>query len=315
MLDERIQHLTIYPSFNRSGGLHLVFYPASSFIMNKSFVLVLVLALATVGGLYSLPKSVVPDDKRGNAKATAGVTTETPQGQTAKAAQNASATQHVQTLSGEDKERVEALRGKFDRTTGAEKAVLAGQLSDLLTTLSRYDSAAYYAEQAALLEPGPERWLKAGDRYYQAFTFAIDEAKGAQLGEKTRAFYQKVLDQNPDLLSAKTNLAMTYMATATPMKGIALLREVLEQDPDNEPALFNLGLLSMRSNQYAKAAERFERILRSHPNNARAQFYLGISYAELGRKDDARKWLQSVKKLETDPTVQAGVDEYLKKLE
>lgn len=284
--------------------------------MNKSFVIVLVLAVATVGGLYSLPKSVVPDDKRGNAAATSGVTTtETPQGQNAKAAPSASATQHVQAFSGEDKERVEALHGKFDRATGMEKAALATQLSDLLATLSRYDSAAYYAEQAALLEPGLERWLKAGDRYYQAFTFAIDEAKGARLGEKTRAFYQKVLDQNPDLLSAKTNLAMTYMATATPMKGIALLREVLEQDPDNEPALFNLGLLSMRSNQYAKAAERFERILRSHPDNARAQFYLGISYAELGRKDDARKWLQSVKKLETDPTVQAGVDEYLKKLE
>lgn len=284
--------------------------------MNKSFVIVLVLALATVGGLYSLPKSVVPDDKRGNAATTSGVTTtEAPQRQNAKAAPDARASQHVQALSGEAKERVDALHGQFDRATGAEKAALATQLSDLLTTLSRYDSAAYYAEQAALLEPGPERWLKAGDRYYQAFTFAIDEAKGARLGEKTRAFYQKVLDQNPDLLSAKTNLAMTYMATATPMKGIALLREVLEQDPDNEPALFNLGLLSMRSNQYAKAAERFERILRSHPDNARAQFYLGISYAELGRKDDARKWLRSVKKLEKDPTVQAGVDEYLKKLE
>lgn len=284
--------------------------------MNKSFVIVLVLALATVGGLYSLPKSVVPDDKRGNAAATSGVTaTETPQGQNAKAAPAASTNQHVQALSGEDKERVETLRGQFDRAAGAEKAALANQLSDLLATLSRYDSAAHYAEQAALLAPGQERWLKAGDRYYQAFTFAIDEAKSGQLGEKTRAFYQKVLDQNPDVLSAKTNLAMTYMATATPMKGIALLREVLDQDPDNEPALFNLGLLSMRSNQYAKAAERFERILRSHPDNARAQFYLGISYAELGRKDDARKWLQSVKKLETDPTVQAGVDEYLKKLE
>ncbi len=288
--------------------------------MNKSFVIVLVTALVAVGALYSLPQSVVPDDKRSNAAATSGATvTEQPEGQPegqpAKATPKTAPSQHVQVLSGEDQQRLDALRGKFDRAAGTEKASLAGQLSALLTTLSRYDSAAYYAEQAALLEPTPEHWLQAGDRYYQAFTFAIDEAKGAQLGEKTRAFYGKVLEQNPDLPTVKTNLAMTYMATATPMKGIALLREVLDADPDNEGALFNLGLLSMRSNQYAKAAERFERILRSHPQNARAQFYLGISYAELGRKDDARRWLTSVKKLEKDPTVQAGVDEYLKKLE
>jgi tetratricopeptide (TPR) repeat protein len=284
--------------------------------MNKSFVLVLVIALAAVGALYSLPQSVVPDEKRSNAAATSGVTTtEEPTAGSAKAPPKPEGQTHVQVLSGEDQQRLDALRGKFDRASGADKAALAGQLSDFLVGVSRYDSAAYYAGEAARLEPTPERFLRAGDRYYQVFTFAIDEAKGAELGEKTRAFYGKVLEQNPELLSAKTNLAMTYMATATPMKGIALLREVLEADPDNEPALFNLGLLSMRSNQYARAAERFERILRNHPQNARAQFYLGISYAELGRKDEARRWLQSVKKLEKDPTVQAGVDEYLKKLE
>ncbi|MBC7892014.1 MAG: tetratricopeptide repeat protein [Sphingobacteriaceae bacterium] len=284
--------------------------------MKKSFVLVVALALAMVGALYSLPQSVVSDEKRRNAAATSGVTvTDEPEGQSAKAAPKADKTSHVEVLSGEDQQRLDALRAKFDRTSGLEKVGFAEQLSDLLVTLSRYDSAAVYAERAAVLEPGLPRWLKAGDRYYQAFTFAIDEQKGSKLGEKTREFYGKVLAENPDLLTAKTNLAMTYMATPTPMQGISLLREVLEIDPDNEGALFNLGLLSMRSNQYAKAAERFERILRSHPQNARAQFYLGISYAELGRKEEAKRWLLSVKKLEKDPTVQAGVDEYLKKLE
>ncbi len=283
--------------------------------MKKSFVIVVALALATVGALYSLPQSVVSDEKRKNAAATSGVTvTDEPEGQSAKAAPKAGKASHVEVLSGEDQQRLDALRAKFDRAAGAEKASFAEGLSDLLVTLSRYDSAAFYAEKAAVLEPGLPRWLKAGDRYYQAFTFAIDEQKGSKLGEKTREFYGKVLAENPDLLTAKTNLAMTYMATPTPMQGIALLREVLELDPDNEGALFNLGLLSMRSNQYAKAAERFERILRSHPQNARAQFYLGISYAELGRKEEAKRWLLSVKKLEKDPTVQAGVDEYLKKL-
>ncbi|MCY7352826.1 MAG: tetratricopeptide repeat protein [Cytophagaceae bacterium] len=280
--------------------------------MKKSFVIVVVLALASVGALYSLPKGLVQnDDKRKLA------TNQPPKrgSETPAQAQAAASKMHANALPAADQQAVNRLQGQFGSATGAEKIALADQLSEKLASLNRFDSAAYYAEQAALLDPSAERWLKTADQYYQAFTFAIDEAKGVKLAEKTREYYQKVLKQNPNLLTAKTNLAMTYMASETPMQGIALLREVLEQDPDNEGALFNLGMLSMRSNQYAKAVERFERILRNDANNARAQFYLGISYAELGRKVEARRWLESVRKLEKDPTIQAGVDEYLKKLE
>ena len=123
-----------------------------------------------------------------------------------------------------------------------------------------------------------------------------------------------MIDANPGVLEAKTKMAMTYVATPNPMQGIRLLREVLAEDPKNELALFNLGLLSMRSNQYDKAIERFKQIIEANPDNMQAQYYLGVSYAESGKKEEAKKILNLVKQREPDPAVQASVDEYLQKL-
>ena len=135
----------------------------------------------------------------------------------------------------------------------------------MLQNVTRYDSAAYYAEQLAVIQPDEKNLLRAADAYYEAYTFSVDEQKTTILGEKTRSLYNKALEKNSNLLAAKANLAMTYVNTDTPMKGISLLREVIAQDPTNEPALFNLGLLSMRSNQYAKAVDRFRQILVNKP--------------------------------------------------
>ncbi|MEZ4902725.1 MAG: hypothetical protein R2822_13715 [Spirosomataceae bacterium] len=114
------------------------------------------------------------------------------------------------------------------------------QLSDFYADVRKFDSAAKYAEKVALLEPSEQNLLRAGDRYYDAFGFAAESKKSVTLGAKTREWYQKALDKNPNLLNAKANLAMTYVSTETPMQGIMLLREVLANDPTNEVALFNL---------------------------------------------------------------------------
>jgi tetratricopeptide (TPR) repeat protein len=280
--------------------------------MNKSLLLVVVIALASVGGLYSLPKVVVQDDKRAGAttQATSETTTETPATPPA-----GTAPTHENRLTAEQRQRIGQLRRAFETAPdAASKQQQAEALSAAWAQATQFDSAAYYAEELVRLAPTLPNYLRAADRYYEAFTFAIDEQKSKALGEKTRQYYQKALDENPNLLQAKSNLAMTYLSTSTPMQGIAMLREVLEQDPDFEPALFNLGILSMRSNQYQKAAERFERILRTNPGSSRSMFYLGISYAELGQKQKAIDLLERVRQTEKDPTIQAGVNEYLEKL-
>lgn len=278
--------------------------------MKKSLLLVVLIAVTSIGVLYSLPKVVVQDDKRSGTDKPETASSNAPTKSSTPAAES-----HETRLTAEQRQQIDRLRQAYLTATGTdEKLKQAEALSGAWAQATQFDSAAYYAEAIVKLQPTLPNYLRAADRYYEAFTFAVDETKSKALGERTRELYQKALDINPTLLQAKSNLAMTYLSTATPMQGISLLREVIEQDPDFEPALFNLGILSMRSNQYQKAAERFERILRNNPGSTRTMFYLGISYAELGQKQKAIDLLKTVRQKEKDPTIQAGVDEYLEKL-
>lgn len=284
--------------------------------MNKSTLLVLILATGLTAGLYSLPTVVVQNKNT----QLGGRSTDTPVKDSLSVVANTgtkdqtSVEQHAAPVTPEQAKRRETLYGQFTSAAGTGKVKAANQLITFFRSVSKFDSAAYYADIVAQLEPTEENYLRAGDQYYEAFGFAVDEKKAALLGQKTRDTYQKALDQNPNLLAAKANMAMTYVSTATPMQGIMMLREVLQQEPTNELALFNLGLLSMRSGQYTKAVDRFRQILVNNPANRKAMFYLGVSLAEAGQKDEARKALAQVKAQEKDPQILAAVREYEQQL-
>ncbi len=278
--------------------------------MKKTLVLVSVFAIVMVGTLYSLPKVVVNTKEQGVVSEQRG-----EQGASNEETAPAPADSHSSaTLTPAQQKDIDLLRNTYTQASSTEKPAAALRLSEAFGKYQKFDSSAYYAGQAALLSPSIENNLRAGDTYYQAYGFAVDEGKAKTLGEQTRSFYQKALDQNPGLLSAKANMAMTYVNTPSPMQGILLLREVLDADPTNELALFNLGILSMRSNQYTKAVERFQQILQSHPSNTKAQFYLGVSLVELGRNDEAAKVLAEVKQKETDPVIQQAIGELEKRI-
>ena len=273
--------------------------------MKKSIFLSCVLAVALVGTLFSLPKVVVNTkgkevgNERSQSQAAATV-----------AAPDSSVQSHDKaTISPDQQKIVDQLRSGFEQAGDKDKAAAGLKLSDKFAQLQKFDSAAFYAEKAALLSPSIENLVRTGDRYYEAYGFAIDDQKAKNLGTKTREYYQKALDQNPGLLAAKANMAMTYVNTENPMQGILMLREVIDTDPTNELALFNLGILSMRSNQYSKAADRFRQILTNNPANTKAKFYLGLTLVELGDKEQARKVLSEVKKEEKDPVIQQAIGE------
>ncbi|MCF0053035.1 tetratricopeptide repeat protein [Dyadobacter sp. LJ53] len=273
--------------------------------MKKSILLSCVLAVALVGTLFSLPKVVVNTKGKevGKERSQSGAAATV-------AAPDSSVQSHDKaTISPDQQKIVDQLRGGFEQAGDKDKAAAGLKLSDKFAQLQKFDSAAFYAEKAALLSPSIENLVRTGDRYYEAYGFAIDDQKAKNLGAKTREYYQKALDQNPGLLAAKANMAMTYVNTENPMQGILMLREVIDTDPTNELALFNLGILSMRSNQYSKAADRFRQILTNNPANTKAKFYLGLTLVELGNKEEARKVLSEVKKEEKDPVIQQAIGE------
>jgi len=283
--------------------------------MKKSIILSCVLALALVGTLYSLPKVVV-NTKAKEADAGKSEVAATPGASAAAPASETPSNMHDgATLSPEQQKQVDQQRSGFSQASGKEKIAAGLKLSDTFAKLQKFDSAAHYAELVAQLSPSVENITKAGDRYYEAYGFAVDDAKAKNLGNKTREFYGKAIEKNPGLLAAKANMAMTYVNTENPMQGILMLREVLDTDPTNELALFNLGILSMRSNQYAKASDRFKQILTNNPNNTKAKFYLGLTLVELGNKEEARKILAEVKKEEKDPVIQQAIVELQERLD
>nr|WP_295927305.1 tetratricopeptide repeat protein [uncultured Dyadobacter sp.] len=275
--------------------------------MKKSILLSCVFAVALVGTLFSLPKVVV--NNKGKEMEKGGSQSAAAAPATASAPESSSKSHDGAVLSPDQQKMIDQLRNGFNQAGEKEKVNAGIKLSDEFAKLQKLDSAAFYAEKVASLSPSIENLVRTGDRYYEAYGFAVDEQKAKNLGVKTREYYQKAIDQNPGLLAAKANMAMTYVNTENPMQGILMLREVIDTDPTNELALFNLGILSMRSNQYSKAADRFRQILTNNAANTKAKFYLGLSLVELGDKEQARKVLSEVKKEEKDPVIQQAIGE------
>ena len=299
-------------------------------------ILVLVLALALIGGLFVLPKGIVKpkegkaelskdaartanrdgggqatngskaDASSGPVSAEAGPTT-SPKGPTA-AAPHTTATP-VQ------RQELNRLLGQFAKAgTPAQRAEAATLLARRYENVQRFDSAGYYYEQVAVAQPGPQALQQAADAYFQAFSFASSDERIKLLGGKARDLYTKVLAKSPNNLDAKTNLGMAYMASDNPVKGVTLLREVLTADPNNERALYDLGILAVQSNQYDKAAERFKQLVKVNPKNVNGQFYLGVTSARTGAKEQARAAFLVAKSLSADPALAASVEEELAKL-
>jgi outer membrane protein len=211
--------------------------------------------------------------------------------------------------------KIKSLKAQISPSWSKEKnAIFADSLAKLYQEAGKFDSAGWYAEEASKFFNTVGSWIKAGDYYYQGYTFAIDQAKQKLLVEKARSFYEKVMDSNPHNLDIKTKLAMTYVSSANPMQGITMLREVLATDPKNELALFNMGMLSIQSGQYERAIDRLEELLKVNPDHTQGHLLLGIAFMNTGNKAKAKTQFEKVKQMDNDPAVQATADSYLKDL-
>jgi outer membrane protein len=210
---------------------------------------------------------------------------------------------------------IKNLRAMYAAGSKNEKnAIFADSLANLYAIAGKFDSSAWYAEEASKFFNTTESWIKAGDQYYQAYSFAIDATRQAQFATRAQSFYNMVLAKNPDNLEVKTKLAMTYLTDASPMKAITTLREVLEKDPKNELALYNMGMLSIQSQQYERAIERLKLLVEVNPAHTQGNLLLGVAYLNTGAREKAREQFEKVKLLDNDPSVQATVDSYLKDL-
>ena len=268
--------------------------------MLRTRIILIVVSAVVIVALFLLPKVVVENESQlGSTPSDSTSKNADPHGETPEVLLN----------------RISQLRIQYQTSSeNQKKAIFADSLAGLYAEAGKFDSAGWYAEQAAMFFNNEKSWEKAGDNYYQAYTFALDATKQNQLAEKTREHFTKVLELNPVNLEAKTKMAMTYLSSGTPMQGIMMLREVLKADPKNELAMFNLGMLSIQSGQYDKAIERLTELVEINPGHIQGQLLLGIAYMNSGEKKKAREQFEKVKQMDKDPAVQATVDSYLKDL-
>lgn len=270
--------------------------------MYKSQYIVISVAIILIIGLALLPRVVVDNDKVLSEEKVSG--------------EDHSGHDHEEGIPAEDYESIlPTIKAFHGSESKADKEGLLDEIISEFKAINRYDSAAVYAEYFAIEFPEDNNFQKAGEIYFEAFTFAFDSEKKERLALKARELFQRVLDNNPELLDLKTKIGLTYMSSESPMQGIMMIREVLEQDPDNELAISNMGFLAMQSGQYDKALARFQKLIELNPQDMQARFYLGVCYKELGENEKAREVLNLVKSQESNPDVLSMVDKVLSELD
>jgi tetratricopeptide (TPR) repeat protein len=203
-----------------------------------------------------------------------------------------------------------ALKGASE----GEQAELQKKLAQQWDDVNQSAPAAFYYELIAEKTPAYATWLKAGDKFTDAYQQTADTIMQPALVQKAINAYQQADKLQPNTPEVKTGLGIAYVSgTPEPMKGIGLLLEVVKNDPKNLKANLNLGLFSMKSGQYDKAIGRFKTVIDQTPT-AEAWFYLASSYENMGKKPDAIAAYLKTKEIAADPNMSQFVDRKVNEL-
>lgn len=206
------------------------------------------------------------------------------------------------------------LESQLKSASDDEKLELYKKLAQQWDDVNLTTPSSLYYELIAEKEPNFEAWLKAGDKFTDAYQQSMDTLAQPALVQKAINSYQKADKLKPNTLEVKTGLGIAYVSgTPNPMQGITLLLDVVKQDPKNLKANLNLGLFSMKSGQFDKAVERFKTVIEIAPS-AEAWFYLASSYESMNRNADAIAAYLKTKEIAADPNMSQFVDRKINEL-
>ena len=148
----------------------------------------------------------------------------------------------------------------------------------------------YYQEQGRLQEAITEferaleskrvnRKTEKVVTYYQ-----LGRAYG-QLGDlqKSKAFYEKALQMDPNLSPALADLAVLYGTEGNVGTALVYLERALKADPENPFVNLNMGLYYMKRGEFAPAESNFRRAATAEGTKGSALLYLGIIFKQKGQ--------------------------------
>lgn len=279
-------------------------------MLNRKQIVVVGSVALLMGLLLSLDiKGLVKDEE----KSTGAVSNESSHSETTVSVQTVSQSAK-QTLSASLADQVNKLEATLKNASGSEKLKIQKDLAQLWDDVNKSAPAAFYYEEIAKSESTYNNWLKAGDKFTDAYQSTTDSIAQPVLISHALTAYQKATEIQPSGLEARTGLGVAQVNGSNPMQGIQLLLAVVKEDPANIKANMNLGLFSIRSGQYDKAVDRFKTVLVKKPDDAEAWFYLASCYSSLGMKQDAIAAYTKAKELAADPGMTQFVDREIEKL-
>ena len=243
--------------------------------INRNLVLGFVVFTGLGTAIFFLPKAVVNNKKMANRDSAASAS---------KVAEpEVDHTLDSTMLSGIEELKKEISTIKVEK----EKSKMYTRLADTFLKANRFDSAGAYFEKASELTADPKLVYKSGSAYFEGITFASNPTKVEYLSEKARELFDKIEGNDPNSVEAQGKIAMTWVNSETPMKGILKLRELADKNPKNEYLAYQLGMLSFQSGQFEKAVARFESVIMLNKQNVNAFFYLAQSLKEMGKTKEA----------------------------
>ena len=140
-----------------------------------------VVGLVVVIILYNLPKVVVDNDPE--------------LGQNEGSSQQATSS-HQFEIKEADQSLIAALRDRIKSSTDKKKStIFADSLANLYLTYNFLDSADWYAEFILRQDTSIESQLLAGEIFFKAFSFSVDQQSAKHYGDHAAECFRKVIAQ------------------------------------------------------------------------------------------------------------------------
>lgn len=157
--------------------------------------------------------------------------------------------------------QIETLEEEVDQRSGEEQRAKQQELANLYVGAGQLGQAALVQRRIAEATGAPDAWRRTGDLLYSWMeTLEGKQPASSAVAEHVVEAYQKVLDQQPDNLDVRTDMATAYLQTNQPMQGVQQINRVLEQDPDHFQARFNKGIMLTMIGRAEEAIQQFERV-------------------------------------------------------
>jgi Flp pilus assembly protein TadD len=186
------------------------------------------------------------------------------------------------------------------------------------------------AEHAVLLDPTDfENYMATGGVYDALGTFGIGNTFESARAEYSKAlalnprsprvlfllgrvtllggdragakeYFARALMERPNFIEALSVLSQLELQDQHPENAEVLLKNAITIEPGNFVLRFTLGYLQYSVRDYKSAVESLEAAVILNPVYANAKYFLGLTYARLGRTDDAITQFIGVAELNPD---------------